>query len=167
VPIIEQHPAIAIGRVSICGHSMGGHGALTLALRHPRRFVSVSAFAPIVAPARCPWGRKALRGYLGPDEAQWRSHDASALMSWHAHAPYPRGILIDQGLADPYLTEQLYPQVFEAACTKASQPLTLRRHSGYDHGYYFISTFVPDHLRFHHEALMLAAPAPARVSSGP
>jgi S-formylglutathione hydrolase len=157
VPMVEQQPPIATGRVSIFGHSMGGHGALTLALRHPRRFVSVSAFAPIAAPTRCPWGRKAFRGYLGQDEAQWRAHDASALMSWHAHAPYPRGILIDQGLADAYLTEQLYPQVFEAACTKAGQPLTLRRHSGYDHGYYFISTFVPDHLRFHHEALMLAA----------
>ena len=155
LPQIEQQLPIAAGRVSVFGHSMGGHGALTLALRHPRRFVSVSAFAPICAPSRCPWGRKAFAGYLGSDESQWRAHDASALMGWHAHAPYPRGILVDQGLADRFLAEQLLPEAFDAACAKAGQPLTLRRHGGYDHGYYFVSTFVADHLRFHHEALML------------
>ena len=155
LPQVEQEMPIAPGRVSIFGHSMGGHGALTLALRHPRRFASVSAFAPICAPSRCPWGRKAFTGYLGSDESQWRAHDASALMSWHAHAPFPRGILVDQGLADTFLAEQLLPEAFETACAKAKQPLTLRRHGGYDHGYYFISSFMADHLRFHHEALML------------
>ena len=140
-------------RLGLFGHSMGGHGALTLALRHPGRFVSVSAFAPIAAPMRCPWGRKAFTGYLGADESRWREHDASELMAAQPAAPYPRGILIDQGLTDKFLAEQLYPEVFEAACRKVGQPLTLRRHGGYDHGYYFIASFVEDHLRFHHEAL--------------
>jgi len=139
-------------RLGIVGHSMGGHGALTLALRHPGRFASVSAFAPIAAPMRCPWGRKAFTGYLGTDESRWREHDASELMAAQSAAQYPRGILIDQGLADRFLAEQLYPEVFEAACRKVGQPLTLRRHAGYDHGYYFIASFVDDHLRFHHEA---------------
>lgn len=140
-------------RLGICGHSMGGHGALTLALRHPGRFASVSAWAPIAAPMRCPWGRKAFTGYLGADETRWREHDAAELMAAQAAAPYPRGILIDQGLADRFLAEQLYPEVFEAACRAVGQPLTLRRHAGYDHGYYFIASFVEDHLRFHHDAL--------------
>jgi S-formylglutathione hydrolase len=140
-------------RLGIFGHSMGGHGALTLALRHPGRFASVSALAPIAAPMRCPWGRKAFSGYLGNDESRWREHDASALMAAQPSPPYPRGILIDQGLADRFLAEQLCPEVFEAACRAAGQPLTLRRHAGYDHGYYFIASFVEDHLRFHHQAL--------------
>jgi len=140
-------------RLGLFGHSMGGHGALTLALRHPGRVASVSAFAPIAAAMRCPWGRKALTGYLGADESRWREHDASELMAAQSAAPYPRGILIDQGLADKFLAEQLYPEVFEAACRRVGQPLTLRRHAGYDHGYYFIASFVEDHLRFHHEAL--------------
>ncbi len=134
-------------RLGIFGHSMGGHGALTLALRHPGRFASVSAFAPIAAPTRCPWGRKAFAGYLGVDTSRWREHDASELMAGQSSAPYPRGILIDQGLADRFLAEQLYPEAFEAACRAVGQPLTLRRHAGYDHGYYFIASFVEDHLR--------------------
>lgn len=140
------------GRVGIFGHSMGGHGALVLALRHPEKFRSVSAFAPIAAPTRCPWGQKAFSGYLGPDKESWNGYDASALMS-RAKRPFPGGILIDQGLADSFLTEQLHPEAFEQACEQADQPLTLRRHSDYDHGYYFISTFMPDHLRFHADQL--------------
>lgn len=135
-------------RIGIFGHSMGGHGALTTALRRPDLFRSVSAFAPIAAPTRCPWGQKAFRGYLGADEASWQAYDASALMAG-AKTPFPAGILIDQGMGDKFLAEQLYPEAFEAACAQAGQPLTLRRHAAYDHGYYFISTFIEDHLRFH------------------
>jgi S-formylglutathione hydrolase len=140
-------------RVGIFGHSMGGHGALTLALRHPELFTSVSAFAPIAAPSRCPWGRKAFGGYLGPDASSWRAHDATELMKNAGRPVFPNGILIDQGLADKFLADQLYPEAFEEACRAAGQPLTLRRHAGYDHGYYFISTFVDEHLRFHHRSL--------------
>jgi S-formylglutathione hydrolase len=143
----------ASDRVSLFGHSMGGHGALTLALKHPDVFRSVSAFAPIAAPSRCPWGRKAFTAYLGPDPADWEFHDASALMDG-MRAPFPNGILIDQGLADPFLADgQLLPEVFEAACARARQPLTLRRHEGYDHGYYFVSTMMESHLRFHAQVL--------------
>lgn len=140
-------------RQGLFGHSMGGHGALTLALRHPGVFRSVSAFAPICAPTKCPWGHKAFTGYLGQDESTWAAHDASALMAGQTTAPYPGGILIDQGLDDKFLTEQLYPEVFEAACEQVRQPLTLRRHEGYDHGYYFIATMMDDHLRHHAQAL--------------
>ncbi len=135
-------------RVGIFGHSMGGHGALTIALKRPDLFRSVSAFAPIAAPARCPWGRKAFSGYLGSDESAWLAHDAAALMA-SRRTPFPQGILIDQGLADKFLAEQLYPEAFEEACRAAAQPLRLRRHAGYDHGYFFISTYMEDHLRFH------------------
>lgn len=145
-------------RLGVFGHSMGGHGALTLALRHPGMFASVSAFAPICAPTRCPWGHKAFTGYLGQDESTWAAHDASLLMAAQPRAPYPGGILIDQGLADKFLAEQLHPEAFEAACAQAGQPLTLRRHAGCDHGYYFISTFIDDHLR--HHATQLQAPPP-------
>jgi S-formylglutathione hydrolase len=150
--VVAQLPADP-ARVGIFGHSMGGHGALMMALRNPDLFRSVSAFAPIAAPMRCPWGRKAFGGYLGPDEAAWRQYDASELMAAMATAPFPGGILVDQGLADKFLAEQLYPEAFEEACARAGQPLTLRRHAGYDHGYYFISTFVEDHLRFHRRVL--------------
>jgi len=136
-------------RTGIFGHSMGGHGALMLALRNPELFRSVSAFAPIAAPVRCPWGRKAFGGYLGADQADWRAYDATELMAKQASAPFPKGILVDQGLADKFLAEQLYPEAFEEACGRVGQPLELRRHAGYDHGYYFIQTFVEDHLRFH------------------
>jgi S-formylglutathione hydrolase len=140
-------------RVGIFGHSMGGHGALTLALRNPELFRSVSAFAPIAAPMRCPWGRKAFGGYLGADQSTWRGHDATELVKDAGRALFPKGILVDQGLADKFLAEQLYPDAFEDACRAAGQPLELRRHPGYDHGYYFISTFVEDHLRFHRQTL--------------
>ncbi len=135
------------------GHSMGGHGALTLALRHPGVFTSVSAFAPICAPVLCPWGVKAFSGYLGADRSRWAAHDASALMASQTRAPYPQGILIDQGLADNFLAEELHPEAFEAACNAVGQPLTLRRHAGYDHGYYFITSLVDDHLRHHADQL--------------
>jgi S-formylglutathione hydrolase len=139
-------------RVGVFGHSMGGHGALVLAQRHRAKFRSVSAFAPIAAPSLCPWGQKAFGGYLGADKAQWAGFDASLLME-KSSCPFPDGILIDQGLADNFLAEQLYPEVFEAACAQAGQPLTLRRHEGYDHGYYFISTLIEDHVVFHVERL--------------
>ena len=135
-------------RIGVFGHSMGGHGALVLALRRPDLFRSVSAFAPIAAPSHCPWGEKAFSGYLGSDRAAWQRYDASALMAG-MHAPFPAGILIDQGLGDKFLAEQLHPDLFEAACRKAGQKLELRRHADYDHGYYFISTFIEDHLNFH------------------
>lgn len=140
------------GRMSIFGRSMERHGALTLALRHPGLFRSVSVFAPIAAPLQCPWGHKAFARYLGDDREAWAAHDASALMT-KARCPYPQGILLDQGLADQFLEEQLYPEAFEAACRAANQPLTLRRNAGYGHGYYFISTFVVDHIAFHAAAL--------------
>ncbi|HYM48335.1 MAG TPA: S-formylglutathione hydrolase [Burkholderiaceae bacterium] len=156
LPRVVDEFAMDASRIGIFGHSMGGHGALTLALKHPGRFVSVSAFAPIAAPTRAPWGRKAFSGYLGDDTVAWADHDASELMARQTAPPYPQGILIDQGRADKFLAEQLYPEVFDAACRKASQPLTLRLHEGYDHSYYFISTFVEDHLRFHHKLLQTA-----------
>jgi S-formylglutathione hydrolase len=140
-------------RTGILGHSMGGHGALVLALRNPGLFKSVSAFAPIAAPMRSPWGKKAFGGYLGPDQSAWRTYDATELMVDMAQPPFPHGILIDQGLGDKFLAEQLYPDAFEEACRASGQPLELRRHPGYDHGYYFISTFIEDHLRFHRQRL--------------
>lgn len=140
-------------RLGIFGHSMGGHGALMLALRNPGIYRSVSAFAPIAAPTRCPWGEKAFTGYLGDDRATWKEYDASELVA-RASSKFAEGILVDQGLADQFLAEQLYPDVFEAACRDAGQPLTLRRHAGYDHGYYFISTFIEDHIAHHAKVLL-------------
>ncbi|WP_265920932.1 S-formylglutathione hydrolase [Cupriavidus nantongensis] len=136
-------------RVGIFGHSMGGHGALVLAQRHPQRFRSVSAFAPIAAPTRCPWGEKAFTGYLGSDRAAWVQYDASELMARQQAAPFPAGILVDQGMDDQFLQSQLHPDAFAAACQAVGQPLTLRRHSSYDHGYYFITSFIADHIRHH------------------
>lgn len=152
IPLVQRETGLT--KTGLFGHSMGGHGALTLALRHPGRFQSLSAFAPIAAPTRCPWGHKAFAGYLGDDKAAWAAHDASELMRQQATAPYPQGILIDQGLADKFLPDQLHPEAFEAACAAVGQPLTLRRHEGYDHGYYFIASFVDDHLRHHAAALI-------------
>ena len=155
LPLLGQKLPIDLERIGLFGHSMGGHGALTLALRHPGMFKSLSAFAPIAAPTQCPWGQKAFSGYLGSDDkAEWRKHDASVLMASQSEAPYPGGILIDQGLADKFLLDgQLLPEAFEAACAKVGQPLTLRRQPGYDHGYYFIQTFMADHLAHHAQAL--------------
>jgi S-formylglutathione hydrolase len=144
---------LPVASSSIMGHSMGGHGALVLALRNPDLFKSVSALAPICAPSEVPWGEKAFGAYLGSDRNAWREYDASALMS-SARNPYPGGILVDQGLGDKFLSEQLHPESFEQACQQAGQALTLRRHPAYDHGYYFISTVIDDHLVFHHKALM-------------
>ncbi|WP_319016881.1 S-formylglutathione hydrolase [Diaphorobacter aerolatus] len=150
LPLVSDKLPIAGDRIGIFGHSMGGHGALTLALRHPGVFKSVSAFAPISNPVNCAWGQKAFAGYLGEDPSSWTAHDASELMSAQTRAPYPAGILIDQGMADKFLMEkQLLPEAFEAACAKVGQPLQLRMQPGYDHGYYFIQTFIEDHLRYH------------------
>lgn len=147
----SQFPAN--GSRGIFGHSMGGHGALTLALRHPDLYRSVSAFAPICAPADCPWGQKAFPRYLGEDRSVWFAHDASRLMLARGQA-LTDGILIDQGLADKFLhAGQLLPERFEQACAAAGQPLQLRRHDGYDHGYYFIASFIDDHLDWHHTRL--------------
>lgn len=135
----------------IFGHSMGGHGALVCALRNPQQYRSVSAFAPICAPMQCPWGEKAFSGYLGPDRSSWAQYDATELVSKQR---FGSKILIDQGMADKFLTEQLKPELFEAAVKRSGTSLTLRRREGYDHGYYFISTFVEDHLRHHAEHLL-------------
>jgi S-formylglutathione hydrolase len=137
-------------RQGITGHSMGGHGALTVALRHPGRFRSVSAFAPIVAPRQVPWGEKAFDGYFGPDRSRWRAHDAVALIEDGARVP---DLLVDVGDADPFLERELRPELLERACAEAGIPLTLRRQPGYDHSYHFISTFMANHLRWHAERL--------------
>lgn len=144
--VIASRFPVRSDRVGILGHSMGGHGALTLALRHPGRFRTVSAFAPICAPTEVPWGQKALRGYLGDDPAAWAEHDAVRLITRGARAPK---LLVDQGLQDAFLATQLRPERLEQACAAAGQPLTLRRHAGYDHGYFFIATLVGDHLAHH------------------
>jgi S-formylglutathione hydrolase len=148
--IAAELPAADMARQGITGHSMGGHGALTLALKHPDRYRSVSAFAPIVSPINCPWGVKALTGYLGPDRTTWRAHDTCALIEDGARVA---DILVDQGEADNFLTSQLKPELLEAACAKAAIPLTLRRQPGYDHSYFFIASFIEDHLRWHAERL--------------
>jgi S-formylglutathione hydrolase len=146
--VLANFPADA-ARMGIFGHSMGGHGALVLALRNPQVFKSVSAFAPICSPTRCAWGRKALPRYLGEDQDAWKAYDAVELVKSAGTAVFPE-ILVDQGLADKFLQQsQLLPELLEAACAAAGQPLRLRRHAGYDHGYYFISSFIADHLRFH------------------
>jgi S-formylglutathione hydrolase len=144
--LIDAHFPTDPTRRGICGHSMGGHGALVLALRRPDVFHSCSAFAPIAAPSRCAWGHKAFGHYLGDDHSVWESYDASALMRV---TPFPREILVDQGLADNFLSQQLLPECLEAAAAESGQALRLRRHAGYDHGYYFIQSFVADHLRHH------------------
>jgi len=138
------------GRQSITGHSMGGHGALTVALRHSDRFRSVSAFAPIVAPSQVPWGQRALGGYLGQDRDSWRRHDAVALIEEGARVPE---LLVDVGDADPFLEQELRPELLERACSGAGIALALRRQPGYDHSYYFIATFMAEHLRWHAERL--------------
>ncbi len=154
LPLVARTQPIDTTRLGLCGHSMGGHGALTLALRHPGVFRSLSALAPICAPTQCPWGVKAFTGYLGVDATRWIEHDASVLMQHQPVAPYPAGILLDQGLADKFLAEQLHPERFEDACRAVGQPLTLRRHAGYDHGYYFVQSFIGDHLAHHARSLL-------------
>lgn len=148
--LVAEHFPVDAARQGITGHSMGGHGALTVALRHPDRFRSISAFAPIVAPSQVPWGEKAFAGYLGADRSAWARHDAVALIEGGAQLP---DLLVDQGAEDPFLTEQLRPTLLERACADAGIPLTLRMQPGYDHGYTFVSTFMADHLRWHGERL--------------
>ena len=147
---VQSVAPVRADRYGIFGHSMGGHGALVCAMRNPQLYRSVSAFAPIAAPSQCPWGEKAFSGYLGADRSSWLQYDASALV---AKQSYPHEILVDQGLSDKFLHEQLKPEVFEQACRSSGTRLTLRRHQGYDHGYYFISTFMADHLRHHAQRL--------------
>ena len=137
---------------SIMGHSMGGHGALTLYFKYPESFRSCSAFSPIVAPTQVPWGRKAFTAYLGDDENEWKKHDATELVAQADNAASNAAILIDQGLADDFLEAQLKPELFEAACLQAGQKLTLRMQKGYDHSYFFIHSFMADHLEWHHAA---------------
>ena len=146
----EELFPISAERRGVLGNSMGGHGALTLALRHPTRYASVSALAPIVAPSRVPWGEKAFARYLGTDRARWAEHDACALVR---RAPLPFELLIDQGLSDKFLERELRPELFEEACKASGQRLRLRRHEGYDHSWYFNATFMADHLRHHAGAL--------------
>ena len=143
--VLQQFP-IQQHRVGIFGHSMGGHGALTLAFKYPEKFKSVSAFAPICEPSQCPWGEKAFSNYLGNDQSVWKQHDATALVS--EKGALFNEILIDQGLQDQFYA-QLHPAAFQQACTQVGQALTLREHAGYDHGYYFIQSFMDDHLQFH------------------
>lgn len=151
--IIAANFAADMERQGIFGHSMGGHGALTIGLKHPDAYRSISAFAPIAAPMQCPWGVKAFAGYLGDDQAAWQAYDASYLVSQSADGGSRTPILIDQGLGDQFLGQQLHPHLFEMACQQVGYPLRLRRHVGYDHGYYFISSFMDDHLR-HHAAIL-------------
>ena len=155
--VTEELPALVaaefpvdIERQGIMGHSMGGHGALTVGLNHPERFRSVSAFAPIVAPSQVPWGQKALAGYLGEDRSAWREHDSVALIEGGARVPE---IFVDVGDADPFIEKELRPELLERACGEAGIALTMRIQPGYDHSYYFISTFMDEHLRWHSERL--------------
>ncbi|HET9354603.1 MAG TPA: S-formylglutathione hydrolase [Sphingomicrobium sp.] len=148
--LVAEHFPTDMERQAITGHSMGGHGALTVALRHPGRFRSVSAFAPIVAPGQVPWGEKALSAYLGGDRAHWRAHDSVALIDDGARLDE---LLVDVGTADPFLDEQLKPELLEAACANAGIALSLNRREGYDHSYYFISTFMSGHVAWHAERL--------------
>ena len=148
--IISAHFPVDMTRQGITGHSMGGHGALTISLRNPERFRSTSAFSPIVSPMQCPWGEKALGGYLGPDRDDWRSYDACALIESGARLP---DLLVDQGTSDAFLAEQLKTDLFAETCVRADQKATIRMQPGYDHSYYFISTFMAEHVRWHAERL--------------
>jgi S-formylglutathione hydrolase len=149
--LVEAEFPVQAGRIALSGHSMGGHGALTIALRRPEWVASVSAFAPITAPMRCPWGEKAFGGYLGADRTAWAEHDATELLRSRGWSGPP--ILIDQGTSDPFLDSQLKPGLLETAANAAGVRLQLRLHDGYDHGYFFVSTFIEDHLRFHSRQL--------------
>ena len=144
--LVREQFAVQTDSIGIFGHSMGGHGALTLAFKYPEKFKSVSAFAPICAPSQCPWGEKAFSAYLGDDRQGWQAHDATSLVQ--QKGKQFADILIDQGLQDQFYS-QLNPALFQAACAQVGQPLSLREHAGYDHGYYFIQSFIDDHLQFH------------------
>ncbi len=145
--IIESNFNIDSRKAGIFGHSMGGHGALTIGLKHPKQFKSISAFSPIVAPIQCPWGEKAFTGYLGDNKESWKQYDACKLVEQGNKSEH--SILIDQGLADDFLVEQLKPELFKQACEKNGQSLNLRLHKGYDHSYYFIASFMAEHIQFH------------------
>jgi len=147
--LVNKHFRVKPNKTSIMGHSMGGHGALTIALKNPGKYQAVSAFAPICAPTQCPWGHKALGNYLGSDQELWKAHDTVELIK-AAKERLP--LLIDQGSADNFLTEQLKPELIEAACAEAGHPLTLRMQKGYDHSYFFISSFMRDHIAWHASA---------------
>ena len=148
--VADEFPMLDLSRQGISGHSMGGHGALTVSLRNPGRFRSTSAFAPIVSPLNCPWGEKALGGYRGGDRAAWREYDACALIEDGARLPE---LLVDQGTADQFLDEQLKTRLLDEACRKADMPATIRMQEGYDHSYFFVSTFIADHIAWHAERL--------------
>jgi S-formylglutathione hydrolase len=150
IKLVEGFFPIDPDRIGIFGHSMGGHGALTLHLKNPTMFKTVSAFAPICAPTMCPWGQKAFSNYLGNNPDDWNNYDATQLIKTRGDGP---AILIDQGLADGFLGKELHPHLFEEACRKSGRPLTIRRHENYDHGYYFISSFMSDHIDHHMEQL--------------
>ncbi len=152
--LIEREFAVDPSRQGIFGHSMGGHGALVLGLRNPERFRSISAFSPVCAPMQCPWGQKAFSNYLGSDREKWRAYDATELVKAGAEK---RTLFIDQGLADEFLDEQLHPHLLEQACRDHDHPINLRRHEGYDHSYFFIASFVGDHITFHAKALRTPA----------
>lgn len=152
VAVLEGALPLATERRGVCGHSMGGHGALTLALRNPGLYASVSALAPIVAPSEVPWGQKAFAGYLGDDREAWRAHDAVALIT--SGVKLPGELLVDQGTDDKFLARELQPERLERACAEAGQALSLRRREGYDHSYFFIQSFIEDHLRHHARALL-------------
>ena len=148
--IAAEFPMLDLSRQAISGHSMGGHGALTVSLRNPDRFRSTSAFAPIVSPINCPWGQKALGGYLGLDKVKWREYDACALIEDGARIPE---LLVDQGRADNFLDEQLKTHLLDEACRAADMPATIRLHEGYDHSYFFVSSFIDEHIAWHAERL--------------
>lgn len=150
LPALVHHQFPLTGKEAISGHSMGGHGALVLALRNPSRYASVSAFAPITSPSQCPWGQKAFSGYLGEDRELWAQYDACALI---AKANSKQPLFVDQGENDNFRIEQLKPELLEQACRDHQHPLTLRRHPGYDHSYFFVASFIDDHLRFHAQHL--------------
>jgi S-formylglutathione hydrolase len=152
--VVEANFPVDARRQGIFGHSMGGHGALTIGLKHAERYRSISAFAPVAAPMHCPWGRKAFTGYLGTDRERWRQYDACELIRALPTVSGRPPILVDQGLADQFLEQQLLPERLEQAARDTGYPLTLRRQAGYDHGYFFISTFMEDHLRHHARALL-------------
>ena len=152
--MVEQEFPLDEGRKSICGHSMGGHGALTLFFKYPEMFSSCSAFAPIVSPSVVPWGKKAFAAYLGDDQEQWKLHDACILVENCKNAASNAPILIDQGLGDQFLEEQLKPHLFVDACKKSGQKLSYREHEGYDHSYFFIQSFIDEHLNWHKEYLV-------------
>lgn len=148
--LIEENFPAKSGPAGIFGHSMGGHGALTIGLKNPEKYASISAFAPICAPSQCPWGQKAFQNYLGVDHSSWASYDATELVKKRATS---QSILIDQGEDDPFLEQELHPDLFEDACLQAGQDLICRHHTGYDHSYYFIQTFMADHLNHHADIL--------------